>query len=86
MTAGPVRRHAGRPHRTCCNGTDGATQPAPSSSRTTEYRPSLYYTSRKPTHGHLREAFVVAVEPIGSDRPEEVVRAKAVRAPGKATA
>ena len=27
----------------------------------------VHYTARTPTHGHLREAFVVAVEPIGSD-------------------
>ena len=26
-----------------------------------------HYTARTPTHGHLREAFVVAVEPMGSD-------------------
>ena len=28
---------------------------------------TVHYTARTPTHGHLREAFVVAVEPIGSD-------------------
>ena len=28
---------------------------------------TVHYTARTPTHGHLREAFVVAVEAIGSD-------------------
>ncbi len=28
---------------------------------------TVHYTAHAPTHGHLREAFVVAVEPIGSD-------------------
>ena len=28
---------------------------------------TVHYTAHNPTHGHLREAFVVAVEPIGSD-------------------
>jgi hypothetical protein len=26
----------------------------------------VHYTSRTPTHGHLREAFVVSIEPAGS--------------------
>jgi ATP-dependent DNA ligase len=27
----------------------------------------VHYTARTPTHGHLREAFVVGVEPVGSE-------------------
>jgi ATP-dependent DNA ligase len=30
-------------------------------------RATVHYPARTPTHGHLREAFVVAVEPIDSD-------------------
>jgi hypothetical protein len=38
----------------------------------------VHYTLRTPTHGHLREAFLVAVEPIGADGPDEVGPAKAI--------
>jgi hypothetical protein len=33
-------------------------------------RATVHDTARTPTRGHLREAFVVAVEPIGSERTD----------------
>ena len=35
-----------------------------------------------PTRGHLRDAFAVAVEPVGSDGPDDLAPSEALQAPG----
>ena len=50
---------------TCFTATAGNTPPAPSPSPIDCLTATVRYTSRTPTHGHLREAFVLAVQPAG---------------------
>jgi hypothetical protein len=42
----------------------------------------VHYTARTPTHGHLREAFVVGVEPIGSDGIDQSAPERTLSVPG----
>jgi hypothetical protein len=66
-------------------GADGPSRPAASSSRTTASRPPCTTPhAPPPTHGQLREAFVVAVEPVGPDSAEGLVANEASHAPGNA--
>ncbi len=45
----------------------------------------VHYTARTPTHGYLRDAFVVAVEPVGCDGPSDLAPSKPVQTSGALT-